>query len=296
MEEVRCHSLVLSSAVVLVIGASTSRMRARAAGAARHALLLTRVEWTEPQVSGPWIKAVAAAQDEAGRGRFAAAADLLRNARKVSPDMPAVFVLQLVQYLVQHVTETPSLSRAEAAKSLAEATAITDELIKRKQEVRLAMMAKAMALQTQADRVEQAEARRTSLRAEADKLSAEARFVNADGTAIPKTAADEWQDLQGGRLRRRSDSEGGRGRTREVRREASQFRAGADRARPASSNACGRDHRQVSERHRGAPPASRAGGGAVQTRRRSGNRSHGRRHRARCADRAARRRCAQSAR
>ena len=150
------------------------------------------------QASGPWLRAVAAAQDEAGRGRFAAAADLLRNARKASPDMPAVFVLQLVQYLVQHVTETPALSRAEASKSLAEATAIADELIKRKQEVRFAMMAKAMALQTQADRVEQTEARRASLRAEADKLSAEARFVNADGTAIPKTAADEWQELAPG--------------------------------------------------------------------------------------------------
>ena len=133
-------------------------------------VLLTRVEWTEPQVSGPWVTAVAGARDEAARGRFAAAAALLRSARKASPEMPAMFVLQLVQYLVQHVTETPSLSRAEAAKSLAEATAVADELIKRKQEVRLAMMAKAMALQVQADRVEQTDARRMSLRAEADRL------------------------------------------------------------------------------------------------------------------------------
>ena len=56
------------------------------------------------------------------------------------------------------------------------------------------MMAKAMALQVQADRVEQTDTRRTSLRAEADRLGEQARFVNADGTAIPKTAADEWQD------------------------------------------------------------------------------------------------------
>jgi hypothetical protein len=143
-----------------------------------------------------WEPYVALAQDLEKQARYAAAADVLRAGRRSAPDMPALFALELVQYDVQQVTESPSLPRADAARALAEAIAVADELIKSKQQVRMAMLAKSYALQLQAERVEQNDARRQTLKAESDRLANESRFTNDDGSIIPKTASDEWLDLQ----------------------------------------------------------------------------------------------------
>ena len=156
--------------------------------------LLERFLKTNPN---RWEPYVALAQRFEKQRRYGDAADTLRNGRKAAPDMPATFVLQLIQYDVQQVTESPALPRADAARLLREAIAVADELIAAKREVRFAMMAKALALRTQAERVEQTAARKQALMTESDRLGEKARFTSADGSPIAKTAEDEWLELLG---------------------------------------------------------------------------------------------------
>jgi tetratricopeptide (TPR) repeat protein len=158
------------------------------------AALLERFLRTNPKRYEPYV---ALAQIFERQGRFAEAADTLRRARKAVPDMPATFVLELIQYDVQQVTESAALPRAEAARALGEATAVADELIAAKREVRLAMMAKSLALRVQAERVEQTAARKQAVMAESDRIGEKARFTSADGSPVPKTVDDEWLELQG---------------------------------------------------------------------------------------------------
>ena len=98
---------------------------------------------------------------------------------------------------MQQVTESPALPRADAARLLSEATAVADELIAAKQEVRLAMMAKSLALKVQAERVEQTAARKQAIMAESDRIAEKARFTAADGSPIAKTVDDEWAEGPG---------------------------------------------------------------------------------------------------
>jgi tetratricopeptide (TPR) repeat protein len=169
--------------------------RLEAAGSdADAAALLDRFVRTNPKRYEPYV---ALAQRLEKQGRFAEAADTLRNGRKAVPDMPALFVLQLVQYDVQQVTESAALPRAAAAQLLAEAVAAADEVIAAKREVHLALMAKALALKVRAERVEQTTARKQAVMAESDRIAAEARFTRADGSRIAKTVEDEWRDGPG---------------------------------------------------------------------------------------------------
>ena len=161
---------------------------------AEAAALLQRFLKTNPRRFEPYIALAHIFEKQA---RFAEAADTVRAARKAVPDMPAMFVLQLAQYDIQQVTESPALPVADAARVIKEAIAVCDQLIAAKQEVRLAMMAKSLALQKQSERVEQTAARKQAVMAESDSISQKARFTNADGSTIAKTVDDEWLDLQG---------------------------------------------------------------------------------------------------
>jgi tetratricopeptide (TPR) repeat protein len=156
--------------------------------------LLERFLKTNPKRYEPYV---ALAQLLEKQGKFAEAAATVRNGRKAVPDMPAIFVLQLIQYDVQQVTESAALPRADAARVLGEAAAVADELIAAKREVRLAMMAKSLALKLQAERVEQTPARKQAVMAESDRLAEKARFTSADGSPIAKTVEDEWLEGPG---------------------------------------------------------------------------------------------------
>lgn len=169
-----------------------SRLKADGNGAGVEALLASFLR-TDPKRYEPYV---ALAQLLEKQGKFAEAADTLRKGREAVPDMPAMFVLQLIQYDVQQVTESPALPRAEAARLLGEAAAVADELIVARREVRFAMMAKSLALQVQAQRVEQTAARKQAVMAESDRLAETARFTSADGSPIAKTVEDEWSELQ----------------------------------------------------------------------------------------------------
>ena len=143
-----------------------------------------------------WQDAVVQALDLHAQGKIPDAIAVLRKARTATPPLPPMHVLQLAQYLTEHVMQSPQMPPADARRFLDEARTLTDELIKKKQEVRTAMMAKSMVLKEQADRVETDAARRKALIAESDRLFSEARYVNADGTPIPKTVDDEWSEIQ----------------------------------------------------------------------------------------------------
>ena len=156
--------------------------------------LLERFVRTNPKRYEPYVSL---AQLLEKQGKFAEAADTLRKGRKAVPDMPAMFVLQLIQYDVQQVTASPALAPAGAARLLSEAAAVADELIAAKREVRLAMMAKSLALKLQAERVEQTTARKKAVMAESDRLFDQARFTSADGSPIAKTVDDEWREGPG---------------------------------------------------------------------------------------------------
>jgi TonB family protein len=145
---------------------------------------------------GAWPPYVTLALILREQGRLDAAADVLRKARTLTSGLPPMHALQFAQYLVEQVTESPKITRANAGRLLDEARAVLDELIESRQEVRMAMMAKSLALKVQAERVEQSSERRKTLLAESDRLFEEARFVNADGSAIAKTVHDEWRDVQ----------------------------------------------------------------------------------------------------
>ena len=174
------------------------KSRLEAAGKdAEVTALLERFLKTNPK---RWEPYVAVAQRLEKQGRYGEAADTLRNGRKAVPDMPATFVLQLIQYDVQQVSESPALPRSEAARLLREAIAVADELITAKREVRFAMMAKSLALRLQAERVEQTVARKQAVMTESDRLAEKARFTSADGSPIAKTVDDEWLELQGAAL------------------------------------------------------------------------------------------------
>ncbi len=131
------------------------------------------------------------------QGRHDVAADALRKARQVAPDLPAIHKLQLVQYLVEQVTNSPQLARPAAGKLLDEARDAADDVITSKQDVRVAMMAKSMVLKLQAERAETSPARQKSLIDESDRLYEQARFTNPDGSPIAKTVDDEWREIQG---------------------------------------------------------------------------------------------------
>jgi tetratricopeptide (TPR) repeat protein len=171
-----------------------SRLEAAGNGA-DVAALLERFLKTRPKRFEPYV---ALAHVFEKQGRFAEAADTLRQGREAVPDMPATFVLQLIQYDVQQVTESAALPRAEAARVLGEAAAVADELIAARREVRFAMLAKSLTLQVQAERVEQTAARKQAIMAESDRLAHQAQFTSADGSPIAKTVDDEWLELQGG--------------------------------------------------------------------------------------------------
>jgi tetratricopeptide (TPR) repeat protein len=156
--------------------------------------LLERFVRTNPKRYEPYVFLAHLLERQ---GKFAEAADTLRNGRKAVPDMPATFVLQLIQYDVQQVTESTALPRAGAARLLGEAAAVADELIAAKREVRLAMMGKSLALQVQAERVEQTTARKQAVMAESQRIADTARFTSADGSPIAKTVDDEWRDGPG---------------------------------------------------------------------------------------------------
>ncbi|MEO6350819.1 MAG: hypothetical protein ABIP53_09220 [Candidatus Limnocylindrales bacterium] len=156
--------------------------------------LLERFVRTNPRRFEPYV---ALAQRLEKRGRLAEAAGTLRQGRKAVPDMPPIFVLQLIQYDVQQVTESAALPRADAARLLGEAVAVADELIAARREVRLAMMAKSLALQLQAEHVEQTATRKQAVMAESDRIGQKARFTNADGSPIAKTVDDEWREGPG---------------------------------------------------------------------------------------------------
>src|SRR5918993_5954718 len=156
--------------------------------------LLDRFVRTSPKRYEPYV---ALAHLLEKQGRFAEAADTLRKGRKAVPDMPATFVLQLIQYDVQQVTASATLPRASAARLLAEAGAVADELIAAKREVRLAMMAKSLALQVQAERVGQTTAGKQAVIAESQRIADTARFTSADGSPVAKTVDDEWRDGPG---------------------------------------------------------------------------------------------------
>lgn len=99
------------------------------------AALLERFLKTNPKRFEPYVALVHLLEKQ---GRFTEAADTLRKGRKAVPDMSATFVLQLIQYDVQQVSESAALPRAEAARLLGEAVAVADELIAAKREVCLA--------------------------------------------------------------------------------------------------------------------------------------------------------------
>jgi tetratricopeptide (TPR) repeat protein len=61
----------------------------------------------------------------------------------------------------------------------------------------MAMQAKSLALKVQADRIEQTDARKKAVMAESDRLSEQAQYTNADGSAIAKTVEDEWREQHG---------------------------------------------------------------------------------------------------
>ena len=143
-----------------------------------------------------WPKAVAEALRLREAGNIAGAADMLRKTRQSYPNLPAVHVLQLIQYLTEQATAVPPPPRAQAGRLLDEATALADELIKIKQEVRMAMLAKSAVLKLKAEQVEQNAERKKSLLAQSDRVYDEARFVRADGSAIARTVEDDWRDAQ----------------------------------------------------------------------------------------------------
>jgi hypothetical protein len=186
MQRLRHLAAPMAVAVLLSADLAAAAAPTRARGSA-----------ATPGLQANWMQAVAEASRLRDAGKIAEAADVLRKARKVAPGMPAIHVLQLIQYLIEQVAESPALARADAARLLDEACAVSDELIKAKQEVRLAMMAKSLALKFQAERVEQSAERKTSVMAKSDRVGEEARWVNADGSLVPKTVEDEWREVQG---------------------------------------------------------------------------------------------------
>jgi tetratricopeptide (TPR) repeat protein len=143
-----------------------------------------------------WTTGVAEALRLYGDGRIPDAIEVLRKTKRANPALPAMHVLQLAQYLTEHVMASPQMPRAEAARLLDEARSVTDEVIGRKQEVRMAMMAKSMIVKLQAERVEQNADRRITMVADSERLWDQARFTNADGSPIAKTIDDEWSDAQ----------------------------------------------------------------------------------------------------
>ncbi|MCA1561021.1 MAG: hypothetical protein LC753_09885 [Acidobacteria bacterium] len=156
--------------------------------------LLERFVRTNPKRYEPYVSLAHLLEKQ---GKVAEAADTLRKGRKAVPDMPATFVLQLIQYDAQQVTESAALRRADAARLLGEAVAVADELIASRREVRFAMMAKSLALRLQAERVEQTATRKQAIMAESESIGEKARFTNADGLPIAKTVDDEWRDGPG---------------------------------------------------------------------------------------------------
>ena len=160
------------------------------------ATLVAPLAAARPAAAQSWTQSVVEANRLRGEGKVLEAVAVLRKARQTTPALPPIHVLQISQYLVEYVTESPTLPRAEAQPLLQEAGAVADEMIKAKQEVRLAMMAKSMVLSTQAERVEQNAARKKALLAESERLFVEARYVAADGSPIAKTVKDEWYDAQ----------------------------------------------------------------------------------------------------
>lgn len=146
---------------------------------------------------GNWTAGVAEALRLYADGRIPDAIEVLRKTKRANPALPAMHVLQLAQYLTEHVTTSPQLPRAEAGRLLDEARALADEVIRRKEEVRMAMMLKATVIKTQAERVEQNANRRKAMIAESDRIWEQARFTNADGSPIARTIEDDWRDVQG---------------------------------------------------------------------------------------------------
>ena len=133
-----------------------------------------------------------------------AAADALRRARTQVRELPAIHRLELVQYLLEQVQQSPRLSRARLRRLLDEASTVADEVIASQQETVLALTAKAMVLDQQAKSVEQSEARRQALSAEADRLWQRARSVAAERSPAPAATPspavssddDEWRAAQ----------------------------------------------------------------------------------------------------
>lgn len=146
--------------------------------------------------SASWTTGVAEAMRLYADGRIPDAIEVLRKTKRANPALPAMHVLQLAQYLTEHVTSSPQLPRPETARLLDEARALADEVIQRKQEVRSAMMLKAMVIKTQAERVEQNADRRKAMVAESDRVWEQARFTRADGSVIARTIEDDWRDAQ----------------------------------------------------------------------------------------------------
>lgn len=142
------------------------------------------------------MSAVAEAMRLHDDGKLMEAVGVLRKARAANPAIPGIHTLQLVQYLTEYVTGTPALPRAEAGKLLDEARALTDDLVRRKEEVRSALMAKSLVLKTRADLVETNPARQKALMAESAQAWEQARYVDAAGAPIAKTIDDLWSDAQ----------------------------------------------------------------------------------------------------
>jgi tetratricopeptide (TPR) repeat protein len=129
------------------------------------------------------------------QGRYDAAADALRAGHRAA-DLPPLFRLQLAQFILKHVSDSPAMPAAAASKLLAEARAIADEIAKGKEDVRMALMAKSMIVKEQANREPNAN-RQKALLAEAERIGEQAMAVNNDGTPRVKTVEEEWNEAHG---------------------------------------------------------------------------------------------------
>jgi hypothetical protein len=157
------------------------------------AVLLFSGEAFGRQQSTSWTTAVQEANKQYAAGRRPEAIAILRKTRAT---LPPIHQLQLAQLLTEHVMSSPKLPRPEAQKLLDEARAITDELVTRKQEVRMALMARSMILNVQAEQVETNPQRQAALKAESERAYENSRSVNADGSPVVKTVDELWYDAQ----------------------------------------------------------------------------------------------------
>jgi tetratricopeptide (TPR) repeat protein len=135
------------------------------------------------------------------RNDIAGAADVVRKGRAQAPDMPIVGQMLLVQYLLEQVTTSREFPRDATRKALDEAITVADALIadprKEGTEYRLATMAKAMALELMAERVERDRQRKIALLVESERWGAPIdQHVNGAPPAARTLTTDQAAELE----------------------------------------------------------------------------------------------------